>query len=194
MKNTILTSNLLFLCFVLTIMCSCGAETKPVPGKTAANTPTKTITKPKPKKKDRLSSLNVERMKTLKKSDINTAFHFGMANGKKLTFPSKEIIEIKDGFLTLKRGWAFDKLSKKAAKGVIVAVDNKQYFATKYGFYRPDVSKRYKNKNYDYTGFEARIPTAKIGKGIHTISLVIVDSNAKKYYTSKNKSFKINVK
>jgi len=78
-------------------------------------------------------------------------------------------------------GWAVDERSKLPAGSVEVNIDGK-LFPTTYGLDRPDVAKAYEVPAYRFTGFQAMIPVADIGRGEHLMSLKIFTNNKKACY------------
>jgi organic radical activating enzyme len=83
-------------------------------------------------------------------------------------------------------GWAVDRHAKDQAGGVIVKIDGKSFFAD-YGFPRDDVALFYKIDKYRFSGFQAIIPVAEIGYGMHTISIQVVSNDGSSFFSSFQK-------
>jgi hypothetical protein len=77
------------------------------------------------------------------------------------------------------QGWAFNSKENILAEEVQIKIDD-QFYRTKYGLKRADVAKHFKNKKITNSGWSLSIPTSSIGKGTHSISIVIVFSGKSK--------------
>lgn len=83
-------------------------------------------------------------------------------------------------------GWAVDRDAKDRAGGVILKIDGKSFFAD-YGFPRDDVALFYKTKKCRFSGFQASIPVAEIGAGVHTISVQVISNDGGSFFSSFRK-------
>jgi len=90
----------------------------------------------------------------------------------------------KNGFIQIS-GWAVDSIAKNEDKGVIAVIDNKYFYPLQNGIQRPDVSKFFNNKNYEYSGFNGSIPLNELDAGKHILTLRIINYNKTGYYESK---------
>ena len=78
-------------------------------------------------------------------------------------------------------GWAVDQVSRSAAAGVDVVVDQ-TLFPTLYGSDRNDVVDYFKSPGYRASGFIAAIPAGEIGRGAHSLGLRIAAKERRCYY------------
>lgn len=78
-------------------------------------------------------------------------------------------------------GWAVDERAKDVAGGVYVDIDGK-LFPAFYGERKKGIARRFDVPAYEYSGFERAIPTSEIGPGTHTLSIVVLTSDRKRYY------------
>lgn len=51
-----------------------------------------------------------------------------------------------------------------------------------YGIDRPDVAAYFKNDRYALSGFSALISGNALGRGMHTVSLIVVSADGQSYY------------
>jgi hypothetical protein len=87
-------------------------------------------------------------------------------------------------------GWAVDKPHRSAAGGVDIVVD-RMLFPSTYGLTRDDVAKYFQRSEYRATGFVASIPAGTLIKGEHALSVRVVSSDLKCYYSSGSVSVTI---
>jgi hypothetical protein len=78
-------------------------------------------------------------------------------------------------------GWAIDSVAKRPAGGVWLALDGRIADA-KYGTSRPDVVAATHEPAYAQTGFELHLKNRDLGKGPHTIEVVIRSADGAGYY------------
>ncbi|MCX6631405.1 MAG: hypothetical protein NTW28_27650 [Candidatus Solibacter sp.] len=77
-------------------------------------------------------------------------------------------------------GWAVDGANKAAAGGVDVAVDGRPHRAES-GRERPDVGQHFNIRAYDSSGFIFYLPVAKLGPGVHKLTMRVVSHDGKTY-------------
>jgi phosphoglycerol transferase len=80
-------------------------------------------------------------------------------------------------------GWAVDQAHVAPAAAVDMAIDQ-TVVPTLYGAERPDVADFFRIPVYLRSGFMADVPAGLVGRGSHTLSVRVVDSNEACYYES----------
>lgn len=108
----------------------------------------------------------------------DTTGGIGVINGKRVNPKSNKPIEIKEDVITLK-GWAINGKNNNATElpaKVFVVVDGEKEFPTKYGEERSKIAESM-GGDYLKSGFSAKIPVDKIGKGKHSLTLKNVSKN-----------------
>jgi len=182
------TNILLFYLFFAACLCgttSCGND------KTTQKKP-KTQQKKKKKAKPAKQSTtkSLPPISKLKKTDRNTYGRINSINGMNVD-KTQQPIPIKGKKLLIK-GVASDRISEDCAAGAYVKIGGR-FFQSQYGQPSQQTVKKLKDKKYLKSGFIARIPTTKLKKGVHDVSLFIVAKNRKIYY-EQEKIVKIVVK
>lgn len=90
------------------------------------------------------------------------------------------------GDAVIVKGWAIDRTTEDIAAGVDVEIDG-QHYRARYGLDRLDVAQRLGKPSYRYSGFEAHIPIAQLGKGRHMLALRILTKNHTPYVVPEKK-------
>ncbi len=78
-------------------------------------------------------------------------------------------------------GWAVDDKLQDKAGGIYIEIDGR-LFPAYYGFPRKDVAEFFHVPKYAFSGFQAGIPAAKLGKGNHSLSVKVLTKDKKMYY------------
>ena len=92
------------------------------------------------------------------------------------------VIDVSSAGPLVVNGWAVDPVEGVAA-GVEIAIDQNPYPAV-YGGERPDVAAALKNPAYDKSGFQFTIPASRFSKGLHTVSVRIINKDKSGYFQS----------
>ncbi len=80
-------------------------------------------------------------------------------------------------------GWAIDQQTGGNVGDIYLDIDGLLYRAY-YGVSRADLVKRFQRTEYENSGFHAAIPISELGTGQHSISIKILSSDRKGYYSS----------
>jgi len=99
-----------------------------------------------------------------------------------LAFGGKAIPTIPAGALLMVDGWAVDLRAKKLASAVYVQVDGGTPLSAQYGIPRPDVARYFHQTSYENAGFHCNIPTATLSPGVHSLNLILVNSQKTAMY------------
>lgn len=179
------------LCIGIIFLSACGPKEQPVkkqkatkPNKNTTenvqgvakqrgkNTQKVTNDKQKGQKRQKATNNNNKKRKNV---EANIDGGIGIVDGKRVDPKSNVPIEIKSDVITLK-GWAIDRNEKGLPSKVFVVVDGEKEFLAKYGEERSKLAKSL-GEDYLKSGFIAKIPVDKIGKGKHSLSLKIASEN-----------------
>ena len=117
----------------------------------------------------------------LVESPFETDYSIDIINGQKVMDLANGII-IQDSYLTL-TGWAVDKVSQTIANDVIIRIDSIDYLAAT-GINRPDVASVFQKQSYINSGWKFKIPIKILKKGQHQLSIKILSSDKKSYFSS----------
>jgi hypothetical protein len=119
----------------------------------------------------------------LNRLDSQTLFQIETVNGMRLSKQSYPIIinSTINETLTI-NGWALDELARDGASEVFVTIDGQIDIPTYYGLDRLDISTRFNDPNFRYSGFMATFSIATLERGTHTISIKIVTIDGMSYY------------
>ena len=114
-----------------------------------------------------------------------TEHNLANINGKKIA-GLPQPIAIKQNKIIFK-GWGIDITNQLPASDIYIVVDGQKYFRTSYGQERKQVLKKFKNKALLKSGFQTSFPTNILGKGYHSVGVLIVSNDRKSYYTSSSR-------
>jgi hypothetical protein len=119
---------------------------------------------------------------------LDTARLESLNNASAAEIPQSEVMELSaKSAMLLVQGWAFDNASRMPASAVFIDLDGKLY-PSNYGGDRQDVAALFGSRDLARTGFQWGLPTWKLGRATHEISLKIVSSDGKGYYDAGKKN------
>jgi hypothetical protein len=104
------------------------------------------------------------------------SFYVDSVNGG--TYRAGSMVQaMTDGGEITVQGWAVDPKNKKPATALFAVLDGKREFAVLYGQERADVAAFFNEANYADSGFTAKVPTAGLTKGKHTLTFRVVSDD-----------------
>ncbi len=119
----------------------------------------------------------------LNRLDSDTFFQIETVDGKKVSEDRHPLVINSAGKETLNiTGWAVDKQAEDAAFAVFITIDGHIDVPTYYGLDRPDISLRFNNLNFRFSGYMATFSSAILERGQHTLSIKIVARDGVSYY------------
>jgi hypothetical protein len=92
-------------------------------------------------------------------------------------------LQLKLGDSLLVEGWAYDPTARSTGRLLLLVVDGTRAFQADYGISRPDVATFFRNQAYRDAGYTAVVPASAFSVGQHTLNLVLLSKDGKRYYT-----------
>jgi hypothetical protein len=113
----------------------------------------------------------------------NTLYVLDTMNGRIISQQTSHIAidSEKEKTVTIS-GWAVDEEVSNVASNVFIIIDGRMNIPALYGLDRPDVSEKFKNPAFRFSGFIATFSSSIIKKGVHTLSIEIVAKDGEHYY------------
>jgi hypothetical protein len=79
-------------------------------------------------------------------------------------------------------GWAVDQRTRRLGSAVYAQVDGGGRLPAQYGISRPDVARYFHEPAYRDAGFRCTIPTGNLRPGVHSVDLIVINSQNTDYY------------
>lgn len=117
----------------------------------------------------------------------DTLLSIDTINSRPAYSPTPVEIDSESEDIIIFNGWAVDERAGDVAGGVFIVIDDRIEVRATYPQERGDVANYYKNSRYASSGFSAAILSESIGKGVHTLSLKILNNGKGGYYAPTQK-------